>query len=107
MAEKVAHGVKRILRLFGQLGSNYNFSSYQMKEKQAKLDRLEADQHKMRKKVNLKVLHMIDSVEKKEKDLKTMHLTVIRDKGKIKETIARLDKYKLEVLTKALQTVNG
>ncbi|CAH7674417.1 hypothetical protein PPACK8108_LOCUS9325 [Phakopsora pachyrhizi] len=107
MAEKVAHGVKHILRLFGQPGSEYNFSSYQMKEKQAKLDRLEADQHKMRKKVNLKVLHMIDSVEKKNKDLKTMHLTVIKDKGKIKETIARLDKYKLEALTKAWQTVNG
>ncbi|KAI8457441.1 hypothetical protein BY996DRAFT_4578382 [Phakopsora pachyrhizi] len=36
-----------------------------------------------------------------------MHLTVIKDKGKIKETIARLDKYKLEALTKAWQTVNG
>ncbi|CAH7669516.1 hypothetical protein PPACK8108_LOCUS4140 [Phakopsora pachyrhizi] len=78
-----------------------------MKEKQAELDRLKADQHKMRRKVNPKVLHMIDSVEKKEKDLKTMHLTVIKYKGKIKETIARLDKYKLEALTKAWQTVNG
>ncbi|KAI8453710.1 hypothetical protein BY996DRAFT_4582788 [Phakopsora pachyrhizi] len=36
-----------------------------------------------------------------------MHLTVIKYKGKIKETIARLDKYKLEALTKAWQTVNG
>ncbi|KAI8451511.1 hypothetical protein BY996DRAFT_4585865 [Phakopsora pachyrhizi] len=36
-----------------------------------------------------------------------MHLTVIKDKGKIKETIARLDKYKLEALTKTWQTVNG
>ena len=31
-----------------------------MKDKKAELERLEADQHKMRKKVNPKVLHMID-----------------------------------------------
>ncbi|KAI8451653.1 hypothetical protein BY996DRAFT_7280118 [Phakopsora pachyrhizi] len=108
--ERVEHTHEWVLgvkKLFGQPGSEYDFSSYRMKEKQAELDRLEADQHKMRKKVNPKVLHMIDSVEKKERDLKTMHSTVIKDKGKIEETIARLDEYKLEALTKAWQTVNG
>lgn len=53
------------------------------------------------------VAYADNSVEKKEKDLKTMHSTVIKDKGKIEETIARLDEYKLEALTKAWETVNG
>ncbi|OAV89002.1 hypothetical protein PTTG_28853 [Puccinia triticina 1-1 BBBD Race 1] len=79
----------------------------------------------MRKKVNPKVLHMIDrhvpfhnlpaianglqiaNVEKREKELTAKHSTVIKDKGKIEETIARLDEYKLEALTKAWVTVNG
>ncbi|CAH7689812.1 hypothetical protein PPACK8108_LOCUS24957 [Phakopsora pachyrhizi] len=36
-----------------------------------------------------------------------MHSKIIKDKGKIKEPISSLDKYKLEALTKAWQTVNG
>lgn len=94
-------------KLFGEAGGEFDFSVHRMKEKKVQLERLEADQHKLRKKVNPKVLHMIDSVEKREKDLKTMHTTVIKDKGKIEETIARLDEYKLEALTKAWQIVNG
>jgi structural maintenance of chromosome 2 len=46
--------------LFGQPGSEFDFSAHRMKDKKAELERLEADQHKMRKKVNPKVLHMID-----------------------------------------------
>jgi len=49
----------------------------------------------------------LGSVEKKEKDLRTMHATVIKDKRKIEETIERLDEYKLEALTKAWNIVNG
>ncbi|EGG11185.1 uncharacterized protein MELLADRAFT_74124 [Melampsora larici-populina 98AG31] len=94
-------------KLFGEAGGEFDFSVHRMKEKKVQLERLEADQHKLKKKVNPKVLHMIDSVEKREKDLKTMHTTVIKDKGKIEETIARLDEYKLEALTKAWQIVNG
>lgn len=45
-------------------------------------------------------------MEKKEKDLRTMHTTVIKDKGMIEDTIARLDEYKLEALTKSWKIVN-
>ncbi|KNZ45402.1 hypothetical protein VP01_815g5 [Puccinia sorghi] len=113
-------------RLFGQPGSEFDFSGHRMKDKKSQLERLEADQHKMRKKVNPKVLHMIDrhvpplsihsrlcahDIENqkngREKELTAKHSTVIKDKGKIEETIARLDEYKLEALTKAWSTVNG
>lgn len=96
-----------VTKLFGQSGGEFDFGVHRMKDKKTELERLEIEQHKMRKKVNPKVLHMIDSVEKREKELRTKHSTVIKDKGKIEETIARLDEYKLEALTKAWTTVNG
>nr|6Q6E_A Chain A, Condensin complex subunit 2,Structural maintenance of chromosomes protein,Structural maintenance of chromosomes protein [Thermochaetoides thermophila] len=48
----------------------------------------------LRKKINPKVMNMIDSVEKKEMSLKHMMKTVLKDKHKIEETIATLDEYK-------------
>ena len=61
----------------------------------------------MKKKINPKVMNMIDSVEKKEVALKNMMKTVIRDKRKIEETISNLDEYKREALQKTWQKVNG
>ena len=61
----------------------------------------------MKKKINPKVMNMIDSVEKKEVALKNMMRTVIRDKRKIEETIGSLDEYKKEALQKTWEKVNG
>ena len=61
----------------------------------------------MKKKINPKVMNMIDSVEKKEVSLKNMMKTVIRDKRKIEETIQSLDEYKKETLLKTYTTVNA
>ncbi|TKA63948.1 Structural maintenance of chromosomes protein 2, partial [Cryomyces minteri] len=60
----------------------------------------------MKKKINPKVMNMIDSVEKKEVALKNMMRTVIRDKKKIEETISSLDEYKKEALQKTWSKVN-
>jgi structural maintenance of chromosome 2 len=61
----------------------------------------------MKKKINPKVMNMIDSVEKKEAALKNMMRTVIRDKSKIEETILNLNEYKKEALHKTWVKVNG
>lgn len=61
----------------------------------------------MKKKINPKVMNMIDSVEKKEVSLKNMMKTVIRDKKKIEETIVSLDEYKKKALQETWQKVNG
>ncbi|KAJ6136815.1 hypothetical protein N7497_012368 [Penicillium chrysogenum] len=61
----------------------------------------------MKKKINPKVMNMIDSVEKKEAALKNMMKTVIRDKRKIEETIMNLNEYKKEALHKTWVKVNG
>jgi structural maintenance of chromosome 2 len=49
---------------------------------------------------------MIDSVEKKEANLKKNMSTVIKDKSKIEETIVKLDEYKKEALHKTWTIVN-
>ncbi|UZP40859.1 hypothetical protein NXS19_008675 [Fusarium pseudograminearum] len=61
----------------------------------------------MKKKINPKVMNMIDSVEKKEVSLKHMIKTVIRDKRKIEETIVSLDDYKKKALHETWEKVNG
>lgn len=48
--------------------------------------------------MNLKVFNMIDSVEKKEIELKNMLFIVLKDKGKIEDIIYELDWYKKDVL---------
>lgn len=99
-----------------------------MGEMKKKCQQLEDDQAGMKKKVNPKVLTMIDrcvrssgvlhracmadpcsavfSVEKKEKDLKTMYQQVLKDKTKIEETVAKLDEYKKEALQTTWEKVN-
>lgn len=95
----------------------------QLKEKAREL---EEQQKGMKKKVNPKVLHTIDrydialdcisasnelthtiSVEKRETALKKMMSTVLKDKEKIEETIAELDRYKRDALQKTWEKVNG
>lgn len=60
----------------------------------------------MKKKINPKVMNMIDSVEKKEVALKNMMRTVVKDKKKIEETIETIDEYKKEALDKTWTKVS-
>lgn len=92
---------------FGRPGTPYDFKSQNMAECKASLRNLTERFQGMKKKINPKVMNMIDSVEKKEVSLKNMMRTVIRDKRKIEETISNLDEYKREALQKTWQKVNG
>lgn len=47
------------------------------------------------------------SVEKKESEIKKMMATVLKDKQKIEETIAELDRYKRDALQKTWEKVDG
>ncbi len=69
--------------------------------------KLEETQQGMRKKVNPKVLSMIEGVEKKESTLKTMLSTVLKDKDKIEDTITELDRYKRDALQNTWEKVNA
>ena len=92
---------------FGRANTPYDFRGQNIPECKSSLKNLTERFQGMKRKINPKVMNMIDSVEKKEASLKTMMKTVIRDKGKIEETISSLDEYKKEALRKTWEKVNG
>ncbi|KAK7431474.1 Structural maintenance of chromosomes protein 2 [Neonectria magnoliae] len=92
---------------FGRNGTPYDFRGQNIGESKATLHNLTERFQGMKKKINPKVMNMIDSVEKKEVSLKHMIKTVIRDKRKIEETIVSLDDYKKKALHETWEKVNG
>lgn len=92
---------------FGRTGTPYDFKRQNIAECKATLKTLTDRFQGMKKKINPKVMNMIDSVEKKEVSLKHMMKTVIRDKRKIEETIVSLDDYKKKALLQTWEKVNG
>ena len=92
---------------FGRTNTPYDFAGKNISECKSSLRNLTERFQSMKKKINPKVMNMIDSVEKKEAALKNMMKTVIRDKRKIEETITSLDEYKKEALHKTWSKVNG
>lgn len=92
---------------FGRANTPYDFGGKNISECKSSLRNLTERFQGMKKKINPKVMNMIDSVEKKEASLKNMMKTVIRDKRKIEETITSLDEYKKEALHKTWSKVNG
>src|ERR1700753_2785311 len=92
---------------FGRAGTPYDFKGHNMAECKSTLKKKEEQISGMKKKINPKVMNMIDNVEKKETSLKNKMKTVIRDKRKIEETIESLDHYKKDALHKTWEKVNG
>ncbi|KAF2035292.1 RecF/RecN/SMC protein [Setomelanomma holmii] len=92
--------------LFGRAGTVYDFKGVNMADCKTKRKALEERFQQKKNKINPKVMAMIDSVEKKEANLKKNMSTVIKDKTKIEETIVKLDEYKKEALHKTWTTVN-
>ena len=93
--------------MFGRANTPYDFKGQNIAECKSSLRNLTERFQGMKKKINPKVMNMIDSVEKKEVALKNMMKTVVRDKRKIEETISTLDEYKKEALHKTWSKVNG
>ncbi|KAF2098739.1 RecF/RecN/SMC protein [Rhizodiscina lignyota] len=92
---------------FGRAGTPYDFKGQNMAECKSSLKNLSERFQGMKKKINPKVMNMIDGVEKKEASLKNMMRTVIKDKKKIEETIVSLDEYKKEALQKTWEKVSA
>lgn len=92
---------------FGRDGTPYDFQGQNIVECKISLRNLTERFQGMKKRINPKVMNMIDSVEKKEAALKNMMKTVIRDKRKIEETISSLDEYKKRALQETWEKVNG
>ncbi|CAG8583850.1 9726_t:CDS:10 [Paraglomus occultum] len=93
--------------LFGEPNTPYDFTTINMNEAKPTLRQLEERYATMRKKVNAKVMNMIESVEKKEASLQNMLAQVKKDKKSIEDTIVQLDNYKKDALEKTWRKVNG
>ncbi|CAG8737531.1 1526_t:CDS:10, partial [Cetraspora pellucida] len=92
---------------FGKPNTAYDFVNNNPSECKKMLRQLEEKHNNMRKKINAKVMNMIDSVEKKEASLNQMLATVLKDKKKIEDTIVSLDDYKKDALQRTWEKVNG
>ncbi|KAJ7638237.1 condensin complex subunit SMC2 [Roridomyces roridus] len=92
---------------FGQAGGHYDFTTNDILGLKARVEELSNKHKGMKKSINPKVLAMIDNVEKRETSLKKMLSTVLKDKEKIEETIAELDRYKREALESTWKKVDG
>jgi len=105
--EKQYDWIKEESHLFGQPGSQYDFSKVDIAQLKDRTRDLEEQQRGMKKKVNPKAMNMIDTVEKREASLKKMLGTVLKDKEKIEQTIEELDRYKRDALKTTWEKVNG
>ncbi|KAF7722002.1 Structural maintenance of chromosomes protein 2 [Apophysomyces ossiformis] len=93
-------------QFFGQANTPYDYRGINISDTKKTLQQLAIEHDAMRKKINVRVMNMIDNVEKKEASLKQMLATVQKDKQKIEDTIKSLDNYKLEALEKTWTKVN-
>ncbi|KAG8694738.1 Structural maintenance of chromosomes protein 2, partial [Ceratobasidium sp. 394] len=93
-------------RKFGQEGSDYDFAQMDMAKIREKAKKAEEQTKGMKRKVNQKVMHMIEGVEKKDKELQEHIAMVQKDKLKIESTIQELDREKLAALEKTFTKVN-
>ncbi|KAF5323649.1 hypothetical protein D9758_017138 [Tetrapyrgos nigripes] len=75
--------------LFGQEGTQYYLEAMGVKDMRANAEELEKSQQA--KKVNPKLMNMLEVLEKREVGLKKMLTTILKDKEKIEDTIEELD----------------
>lgn len=93
-------------QFFGKPGTPYDFAGVNLQQAREQCRELETQHKGMGRKINTKVMNMIDNVEKKEQALHKMMSTVLKDKGKIESTIVELDRYKRDALLKTWEKVN-
>ncbi|EAU83424.2 nuclear condensin complex protein [Coprinopsis cinerea okayama7 len=105
--EKQNEWIAEDKHLFGKPDSRYDFDKENIETLQQRRKELQDQQNGMKKKINHKVVNTLAGVESREKDILAKLDTVMKDKGKIEETIAELDRYKRDALQKTWDKVNG
>jgi structural maintenance of chromosome 2 len=92
--------------LFGRAGGDYDWEARAPDSTARELAALEAEQEKLSKSVNKKVLGMFDKAEAEYKELTEKRRIVMNDKDKIEAVIYELDEKKKEALVATWQQVN-
>ena len=91
---------------FGRPGGDYDFSTRDARKARDELDELTTSQDDLAKKINKRVMGMIEKAEREYDDLNTKKGTVARDKAKIEAVIGELDVKKQETLEATWRKVN-
>ncbi|KAK9699990.1 hypothetical protein RND81_08G209200 [Saponaria officinalis] len=94
-------------QLFGRSGSDYDFASHDPQRARVELERLQAEQSGLEKRVNKKVMAMFEKAEDEYNDLLSKKNIIENDKAKIKKVIEELDEKKKETLKVTWVKVNS
>lgn len=94
-------------QLFGRSGSDYDFASRDPRKAREELERLQAEQSNLEKRVNKKVMAMFEKAEDEYNDLISKKNIIENDKAKIKKVIEELDEKKKETLKVTWVKVNN
>ncbi|KAI3970129.1 hypothetical protein MKW92_029745 [Papaver armeniacum] len=85
-------------QLFGKSGTDYDFSSCNPHKSREELEKFQADQSNLEKRVNKKVIALSEKAEDEYNDLVAKKTIIENDKLKIKMVIEELDEKKKETL---------
>ncbi|KAL2326443.1 hypothetical protein Fmac_025501 [Flemingia macrophylla] len=94
-------------QLFGRSGTDYDFSSRNPSNAREELEKLQAEQSGLEKRVNKKVMAMFEKAEDEYNDLVSKKNIIENDKSKIKKVIEELDEKKKETLNVTWIKVNN
>ncbi|KAH9678438.1 Structural maintenance of chromosomes protein 2-1 [Citrus sinensis] len=93
-------------QLFGRSGTDYDFESRDPYKAREELEKLQAEQSGLEKRVNKKVMAMFEKAEDEYNDLMSKKNIIENDKSKIKKVIEELDEKKKETLKVTWVKVN-
>lgn len=94
-------------QLFGRSGTDYDFTARDPIKAREELERLQAEQSGLEKRVNKKVMAMFEKAEDEFNDLMSKKNIMENDKSKIKKLIEELDEKKKETLKVTWVKVNS
>ncbi|KAJ9128729.1 hypothetical protein P3X46_034542 [Hevea brasiliensis] len=94
-------------QLFGRSGTDYDFMSCDPCKAREELEKLQAEQSGLEKRVNKKVMAMFEKAEDEYNDLMSKKNIIENDKSKIKKVIEELDEKKKETLKVTWVKVNN
>ncbi|TKY68122.1 Structural maintenance of chromosomes protein 2-1 [Spatholobus suberectus] len=94
-------------QLFGRSGTDYDFSSRDPSKAREELEKFQAEQSGLEKRVNKKVMAMFEKAEDEYNDLMSKKNIIENDKSKIKKVIEELDEKKKETLNVTWIKVNN
>lgn len=93
-------------KFFGQAGSDFDFGAKDIRECLARRKELKSEQERLSKKINKKVMGMIESAESEYVDLNRKRDVILNDKSKIEAVIEELDVKKAQALQSTWLKVN-